>query len=376
MRSTYVTACIIIVLVVLWLASGQLGDDPPSPAKNIAEQNRRVDLLREEGPLTTVRIATIHASTQERILTVRGRTQSKRSVIVQSQIDGLAISRPVERGDIVKTGQLLCQISNEDRDAALHEATAAVNQARLEFEGSQRLSRQGLQSETAIAQAKAKLASTETALWRSQLNKQRLNIVAPFDGVIEDVHLEQGQYVVPGSQCVTLVDLDPMLLVGSISESELAYFHAGLQATAVLPDGRAVSGVVTFVARTSSDATRTYPIEVHVVNEDFKIPSGVTAQIKVPVESIQAQKISPALLTLDDRGVVGVHTIDAENIVHFNPIEIINDDIDGIWVSGLPAVTRVITVGQQLVVAGEEVNPTHEALKLVSVKDAEKGKSL
>ena len=245
MRATYVTACFIAVVVVLWLASGQLGDDPPPPAKNIAEQNRRVDLLREEGPLTKVRIATIHASTRDRILSVRGRTQSKRSVIVQSQIDGLAISRPVERGDIVKTGQLLCQISNEDRDAALREATEAVNQARLEFEGSQRLSREGLQSETAIAQAKAKLASTETALRRSQLNKQRLNIVAPFDGVIEDVHLEQGQYVVPGSQCVTLVDLDPMLLVGSISESELPYFHAGYeQIKGEHPDSFAMQQIV------------------------------------------------------------------------------------------------------------------------------------
>jgi multidrug efflux system membrane fusion protein len=223
MRATYISACIVGALVAIWLATGQLGDEPEPTARNIAEQNQRVDLLREERPRTKVRVSTIHATPQQRVLSVRGRTQSKRSVVVQSQIDGLLLERPVERGDTVDEGDLLCRVSVENRKASLLEARADVEQARIEFEGSQKLARQGLQSETAIAQAKARLASAKADLERARLATNRLEIRAPFHGVIEEVHLEKGQYVTPGSPCVTLVDLDPMLMTGNVTENELQY---------------------------------------------------------------------------------------------------------------------------------------------------------
>ena len=68
---------------------------------------------------------------------------------------------------------------------------------------------------------------------------------------------------------------------------------------------------------------------------------------------------------LDDAGIMGVRTINSDNIVEFNPVHIVNDEPDGIWVTGLGDVARIIIVGQQLVVSGELVEPTHEPLSLV-----------
>jgi multidrug efflux system membrane fusion protein len=365
MRATYLTACAIGALVVIWLASGQLGESPEPPASSIAESNRRVAALQEERPPTRVRIVTIHASEQSRVLTIRGRTQNKRSVVIQSQIDGLVVNRPVERGDRVTEGALLCHISVEDRQARLKESQASAAQAKIEYEGALKLSKQGLQSDTAIAQSKAKLAASEARLKESELELARLNIVAPFNGVVEKVHMEIGQYVTPGSPCVTLVDLNPMLLIGQVAENELPFIKPGQLATARLPKGVQVSGEVTFIAKTAEQGTRTYPVEVHVDNSDFTIPSGVTAQIAIPVETLRAQKISPALLVLSDTGQMGVRAINADDIVVFHEVNIIKDEADGIWVTGLPDVARVVVVGQQLVVAGETVAPTHEPLNLV-----------
>ena len=70
-----------------------------------------------------------------------------------------------------------------------------------------------------------------------------------------------------------------------------------------------------------------------------------------------AQKLSPALLALDDLGQMGIRTVDADNAVQFHPVEIVADAVDGIWVTGLPAAATIITVGQELVVAGEKVEP-------------------
>lgn len=365
MRATYITACAIGVLVVIWLATGQLREQPEPPAKNIAEQNSRVAAMAEERPPTRVQVATIHASERARLLTIRGRTQNKRSVVVQSQIGGLVVDRPVERGDHVNEGDLLCSISVEDREAMLHEAEATAEQAKIEYEGSLKLSKQGLQSETVIAQTKARLAAAEASLEQARLDIKRLSISAPFDGVVERVHMEMGQFVTPGSSCVTLVDLDPMLLVGQVAETELPFVKPGLVANAQLPTGRQVQGVVTFVAKTAEQGTRTYQVEMHIENHDLTVPSGVTAQIVLPVETVLAQKISPALLVLDDEGALGVRTINSDNVVAFNKVSIVNDEPDGIWVTGLPDIAQIIVVGQQLVVAGERVESTHEPLSLV-----------
>ena len=371
MRTTYIKAGIVAAVVVLWLASGQFGDDPEPLAMNVAEQNQRVAAMQEEKPPTRVRVATVHASEQERILSVRGRTENKRSVVVQSRISGMVVNRPVERGDVVDEGDLLCEISVEDREVALAEARASAEQARIEFEGSQKLARQGLQSETAIARAKARFATAQASLERKMLDMGRLQIRAPFHGVIEERHMEIGQYVTPGSPCVTLVDLDPMLLIGNVTEPELPYLSSGLKASATLPTGEVIEGEVTFVAKTAEESTRTYRLNIEVENPNFDIPSGLTAQIRIPVESIRAQKISPALLVLDDEGQLGVRTIDADKVVQFYPVSIVVDEADGIWVTGLPDVVQLIVVGQQLVVAGEKVDATHSPLDIVQVREAE-----
>ena len=365
MRNTYITACVIAALVIAWLATGQLRDPAEPPASSIAEANQRTAALREERPATRVRIETIHASVQPRVLNIRGRTQNKRSVVVQSQISGLAVNRLAERGDRVKKGDLLCLISLEDRLVRLEESLASADQSEIDFEGALKLAAQGLQSETAIAASKSRLAASKARLKESELALARINIVAPFDGVVEKAHMEVGQYVTPGSPCVTLVDLDPMLLVGEVAENELMSIKPGQIATAKLPEGIHITGTVSFVAKTAEQGTRTYLVEAHVDNRDFSIPSGVTAQIAIPVESLNAQKISPALLVLSDAGQMGVRTVNNDNRVEFHEVDILRDEIDGIWVTGLPDVTKVVVVGQQLVVAGETVATTHEPLSLV-----------
>ena len=365
MRTTYITACIIAAIVVAWLATGQLREPAEPPASSIAEANQRTAALREERPATRVRIETIHASVQPRVLNIRGRTQNKRSVVVQSQINGLVVDRPIERGDRVKKGDLLCHISLEDRQVRLEESLAGAEQAKIDFEGALKLAAQGLQSDTAIAESKSRLAASKARLKESELALARINIVAPFDGVVEKAHMEVGQYVTPGSPCVTLVDLDPMLLIGQVAENELMSIKPGQIATAKLPEGIHITGTVSFVAKTAEQGTRTYLVEAHVDNRDFSIPSGVTAQIAIPVESLNAQKISPALLVLSDAGQMGVRTVNNDNRVEFHEVDILRDEIDGIWVTGLPDVTKVVVVGQQLVVAGETVATTHEPLSLV-----------
>jgi multidrug efflux system membrane fusion protein len=362
MRSTYITAIVIGVLVILWLGSGQFRETTISPA-SIAEQNRNAALRAEEKPPLSVRVATIYGSEQSKLITVRGETESKRIVEVKAQIHGTLASRLVERGDRVSAGDALCQISEEDRVVAVSESASALEQAKIEYKGSQRLAREGLQSQTLIAQSKTRLSKAEADLKRSHLDLERLKIRAPFDGLIEDVGLELGDYVTSGSTCVILVALDPMLLVGRVSERDVNKLEKGQSAHAELSSGEIVEGRVSFIGKVADTATRTYAIELEIDNADFSIESGLTAKIVIPVQHLMAHKISPALLSLDDAGNIGVSTINKDQQVEFYLIDIIRDAEDGVWITGLPEVSTIITVGQELVVVGEIVAPTFETLE-------------
>jgi multidrug efflux system membrane fusion protein len=85
-----------------------------------------------------------------------------------------------------------------------------------------------------------------------------------------------------------------------------------------------------------------------------------------------AQRISPALLTLDSAGTLGVYIVDDMQIAAFIPVEIEQSETDGIWVSGLPETANVITVGQGYVNPGQKVEairaPTETAVAAESLR--------
>lgn len=360
MRVTYITATIIAIAILGWLLSGQLGTSEPVRHPTLAEQNRLNDAERQDAAPTRVRARVIHASPQVQQVVLRGKTENKRTVTVKAEIGGRIIDRPVERGSAVEEGDLLCQISMEDRYAALTESREALNQARIEYQGFTKLSEKGFQSETAMAQAKARLAAAEAQLKRAELDVQRTYVRAPFAGVVEDVHAEVGDFTSPGSACVTVVDLNPMLLVGRVAEKDVQLLKLDQQVTGILSDGTTVTGPVSFIGQQSDPATRTYAVEIEVPNDDYALRSGLTTEIRIPVAEVMAQKISPALFALDDSGQIGVRTVNDQGVVQFHHVRIVRDEPDGVWVSGLPEMATLITVGQELVVPGEQVEVDFE----------------
>jgi membrane fusion protein, multidrug efflux system len=360
MRGTYITALIIALLIGGWLLSGQLGSEGAAEHPTLAQANRdRSAQMLDAGPVR-VRARVIQAQPQLQHVVLRGRTENKRSVEVKAETAGRISERPVERGAQVKAGDLLCRINQEDREAGLQEANAALTQARIEHEASLKLKERGFQSETAIAQAAARLAAAQAQLERRQLDIARTYIRAPFAGVVEEVHLETGDYVTPGSGCVTIVDMNPMLLVGRVSERQVADLRLDQIVTGVLSDGRSIHGPLTFIGQTSDAATRTYAVEAEVANPAYDLRSGITTELRIPVAEVMAHKISPALFALDDEGNIGVRIANERNVVEYRRVRIVRDDPDGAWVTGLPEVTTLITVGQELVVPGQEVELTFE----------------
>lgn len=356
MRRTHLTALLIALATIVWLASGYLGGvDAVADHPSIREQNAHTTANGNRREPTVVRARTLTASAYSDEVAIRGHTENKRTVEVRAETQGRVVERPVERGTLVETGDLLCQLAVEDRQARVGQATEAVNQAQIEHEGSLRLQDGGFQSKTAIAQAKSRLATAEAQLEAATLDLERTFIRAPFDGVVEQTLLEIGDYAQPATPCARIVDLDPMLLVGQVSERDVSRLAIGATAVGVLASGETATGTISFIGHQADPATRTYRVEATVANPDHRLLSGATADITIVVGEVGAHRISSAVLALDDSGQMGVRAVDADDRVRFHAVEIVADADQGVWVTGLPSTVTLITVGHQLVVDGERV---------------------
>ena len=251
--------------------------------------------------LSSVTIVNSKATNKSKILKSSGFTEADKFVQVRAEVSGRLIARPAQQGDYVEEGDLICQLYIAGREAYP-------------------------------------------------------KIVAPFSGYLETLRVEEGDFLNTGAVCAALIDPDPMLIVADIAEKDIAQVQLGSEARAKLISGRYISGEVTFIASSADKNTRTFRVEISVDNEDRTIRDGVSAEIYIKGKEEAAHKISPAILSLNDQGKLGVRTVTADNRVEFKEINILEDTNSGMWVSGLGEEARIITLGQEYVFQGQTVN--------------------
>ncbi|MCE8009593.1 efflux RND transporter periplasmic adaptor subunit [Aestuariivita sp.] len=342
---------------------------------------------------------------------LRGQTEAHRQVDVRAETSATVISEPLRKGHFVEAGELLCHLDPGTREASLSEARAQLEEARARLpeaeagtsEANARLqealarldeaeindnaasrlseggfasdtrvattragvraaeagveaARAGLESaRTAIQSAKSGVQSAEAAVATAETEIDRLEITAPFAGLLESDTAELGSLMQPGGLCATVIQLDPIKLVGFVPETEVDRVEVGALAGARLVSGREVQGRVTFLSRSADPTTRTFRTEIQVANPDFSIRDGQTAEILIAADGLMAHKVPQSALTLNSEGKLGLRTVSGDDLVEFVPITLLRDTIDGVWVTGLPDQADVIVVGQDFVTAGVRV---------------------
>ena len=342
-------AVLVLALCAVWLLSGIVGGNDGGENASMASRGQaQADIV--------VRVRTSRASEQSRTLTLRGRTRTRHAVTVRAETAGRVDGRPVEIGDRVSAGDILCQVEINDRELRVREAGDAVDLATLEYEGMQTLREQGLQQEIAVARAKARLSAARRQLLASELELENTAVVAPFGGFVEETHAEVGDYLQMGSPCATVLDLDPIYVEAAVTEQQAPQLGLGSEVQMTMATGETAVGSLTFVGRQSADESRTYPIEVTGPNGDFSISSGLSAELEISLDAQMAHKVGMSYVVLDANGEMGVRAVDGRQQVLFYEIEVVREDPDGLWVSGLPEEVTLITVGQEFVSPGQRVS--------------------
>ncbi|WP_428925393.1 efflux RND transporter periplasmic adaptor subunit [Marinibacterium sp. SX1] len=389
----------------------QDGADAPAGDTGIAQDNSAENMKTaadaavpgdDTPPAMGVVVRRSVAQPVDSAVILRGETQAMREVAVPAETSAVVMSEPLRKGARVEEGQELCVLDPGTRHVTLAdakaqlslaqsripesearriEAEAVLEQARIDLNAAQKLSEGGYASdirlagaratirsaEAAVAAAEAGLESAQTGIESAQAQVafaekeiERLTIRAPFAGYLESDTAELGSFLAAGGICGTVIQLDPMKLVGYVPETQVNRVSMGATATARLADGGAAEGTVSFISRSADPVTRTFSVEVSVDNADLAIRDGQTAEIAVASEGTRAHRLPQSALTLNNDGKLGVRIVDWEGIVQFQPITVLRDDVDGIWVTGPTEEADVIVVGQDFVTAGLKVAVSYE----------------
>ena len=267
----------------------------------LADDEFEVKTKTQLETISSVTVLNSTAAEKAKKIKVSGTTEADKLIKIRAEASGTVVSRPVQQGQFVKKDQLICQLYNASRSSY-----PKVN--------------------------------------------------APFDGYLETFSVKEGDYLNTGAVCATIIDPDPMRLIGEVSEKEINFVKVGAKAEAELISGKKVEGVVSFVSTSANKGTRTFRVEIDVKNPDRSIRDGVSAQIAIKGDTILAHKISPSILMLGEAGELGIRTVNEDDQVEFKKIDILEDSMEGIWITGLPKNTRIITVGQEYVFQGQTVN--------------------
>lgn len=342
-------------------ASINYGNQPQAIEPAVEESSNVVETeesdSQEDG---TVRVIAIRSIAKPVVsgVTIRGQSEALRFVDVRSQISGIVTSEPKRKGSFVIKDEDICRLNSGTSDAELAEAEARLIEAQRNEKTTSALADEGFASRTQKTAAEAALEAAEAAFKRAEDKIDQLTMTAPFDGLLESDAAEIGSLLQPGSLCARIIQLDPINVVGYISELDVEKINLGDNAQIRFLSGRTTEGTVKFISRSADPETRTFRIELTVSNSDLKIRDGSAAEAFIVTDKPLGHLLPQSVLTLNDAGQLGVRTI-IDKTARFLAVDIIRDSTEGVWVSGLPENTDVIIVGHEYVIDGTLVSAVY-----------------
>ncbi len=345
-HQSVIFALSIFLLLSGWLASGYLGSGEQTTAETATPGRSMIQKVR-------VRVPEVKRIIQEIVL--NGRTEPARAVTLRTEVEGQVVAIAATRGSVVHKGGIIVQLDARDRDARLADAKALLEQRELEYDGIKKLQKNNLLSKIQLAQGASQLATSRALIERIKLEIRNTRVIAPFDGILDRLPVEVGSYLKIGDEVGRLLEQDPIIFVGYVSQLERHRLVMGDVGVARLVTGMVVEGELRYIASEADPITRTFRVELQIPNPDGSLVSGITAELSIPVRQVSAFQLSPALLSLNNADQLGVKIVNDQNRVEFLPVQVVKSTADGLWISGLPKGIRIITVGQGFVRAGDEV---------------------
>ncbi|MGE0023458.1 MAG: efflux RND transporter periplasmic adaptor subunit [Hyphomicrobium sp.] len=290
------------------------------------------------------------------------------------QVGGKLISRAVDVGNSVKTGDLIARLDEQDFQNKLRSAQsdvasaeAVLTEAQATETRQQELLAKGV---TPVANydaavknrrsADAQLEASKAALDLAQDQLGYTQLKADFDGIVTAVAAEPGQVVAAGQTIIKLAKPDQIDAVFNVAESAFRDRQAGEKPAVVVnllsSPGIVADGVVREVSPVADPTTRTYQVKVSLENPPVAMRFGASVQGRLKAMTAPVI-VLPGSALFDEGGKPAVWLFDAaSSTVKLTPVEVSRFETDKVVISsGLSKGDVVVTAGVNRLREGQHV---------------------
>jgi membrane fusion protein (multidrug efflux system) len=292
-----------------------------------------------------------------------GITGPNRVVNVAAEVAGRVEEVPVEEGDAVSCSDAGCttivRLNTDLLQAAYDRYASESAFQQRDYERLLEARRRGVATQMEVDQARMKAESFKALMDSAAAQLQRCVIVAPIDGLVNELPVEEGEYPQPGAPVAQIVDLSWIKVVVEVPERDVGYLSVGDVATIVIDDPdreRTVEGEITYISQLADPSTFTSRVEISVPNDQRQLRTGKIVEVRLTRRVIPEVILVPLSATIPRETDYIAYVVE-DGKARRRPIRrglIRGRDVQ--IVSGLSAGDNVIVDGQWYVADGQEVD--------------------
>jgi membrane fusion protein (multidrug efflux system) len=283
--------------------------------------------------------------------------EPNRIVTVSSEVSGRIERIPLEEGSKVRVGDLLVQLNTDLILPEYESAKAQVERDQIEFDRITNLSKENAATQRELDNATSQLAISKARLEGIGARLERSRILAPTAGVLNDLLVEEGEYVDAGKPVAQVVDSDTVKVVVEIPELDIAFFSIGEEAQ-VFVRGRTepLTGTITFISQLADSKTRTTRTEITLDNSRQLLRSGQIVHVSLTRRVLKDAILVPLLAVIPMENGKAVYVANSSQAKRRQvELGIIKDDQVQI-ISGLEPGDELIIAGHRFIAPGQKVN--------------------
>ncbi|HEV8149853.1 MAG TPA: efflux RND transporter periplasmic adaptor subunit, partial [Gemmatimonadales bacterium] len=237
-----------------------------------------------------------------------GQVRSEAMSVLKSETQGTIAAVLVRAGDRVRRGQVLLRVDPRPLDLAVREAEANLEKARLALldntvPDSIVTGRAITGERLKNAEIRVGLEGARVALDRAKLEREKASIIAPFDGVMDEVKVSVGERLANAQEIGRVVDLQHLRIEAAVLEHDLPLLKVGGQAvvTAAAAPDHPVIGRIAAILPIVDSATRAGRAVIRAGGGGVLRP-GMYADIRLEASRLPNRIIVPARAVIERDG--------------------------------------------------------------------------
>lgn len=317
---------------------------------------------KKEEPGTPVEVAPVKTGSITASYSGSATLEAEDEALVVAKIGDVVEHIYFEEGSLIKTGQILAKLYDEQYKLELQQAKSRLEKLTNEYQRNQELFQKKIISRDAFERIKFDSQSQQAVVDLAKLKLDYTSIRAPITGIVSERLIKAGNMVKLNQPCFRITDFDPLWAILHIPEKEMAKMKKNFPATVVadaIPNST-FKGIVLRISPIISAQTGTIKVTVEIKNPIGNLKSGMFARVHIIYDTHENTLLVPknSVIIEDQESSVFVVT---EKKVEKRVVEIgfVNSHHIEI-LSGLQEKEIVVVTGQRSLKTGTRVQVVNQ----------------